>query len=183
MHRERAAGVQARMRALALAVVVLPFLLGGPVAAGGRDPVTSDASWPLRFFSGKTEGSGALRILFSRAKPLRVQSSGRLRGDGTLILRQTLRIAGETPQSREWRLSPAGGGRYAGTLTDAAGPVSGQVSGNTLSLRYTMQGALRLRIHQMLVLQPDGRTVANRLRATKLGLPVAALRETIRKTR
>lgn len=165
--------------------IVLAFALllslCGPAAAVEQHRASIDASWPVRFFSGATEGTGELRILLSGAKPVQVQSRGGRREDGTLVLRQTIRMAGEKPSTREWRLVRVGRDRYAGTLSDAAGPVAGEVSGNRLSLRYTMKGALRLRIQQVLTLQPDGRTIANSLKATKFGLPIASLRETIRR--
>ena len=169
------------MRALGWLPIAFVLFLCGSTAAEGSRPAPAD--WPVSFFSGKSEGMGEMRILFSRAKPFRVQSSGLVRRDGTLVLRQTIRIAGEKPTTREWRLKRAAGNRYVGTLTEAVGPVTGEVSGNRLVLHYTMKGTVRPRIRQVLTLQPDGRTIANELRATKLGLPIASVRETIRKVR
>ncbi|MBE7183813.1 MAG: DUF3833 family protein [Methylobacterium mesophilicum] len=169
------------MRALGwLSIAVLLSLCGSAAAEDSRPTATA---WPLTFFSGKSEGNGELRILFSQAKPFQVQSSGRVRRDGALVLQQTIRIAGEKPTRREWLLKRAAGDRYVGTLTEAAGPVTGEVSGNRLVLRYTMKSALHPRIRQVLTLQPDGRTVANELQATRFGLLIASVRETIQRVR
>ena len=70
-----------------------------------------------------------------------------------------------------------GPGRYRGTLTEASGPVTGEVVGNRLTLAFPMRGGLRVR--QWLYLQPGGQVARNRLVVTKLGVPVASLDEVI----
>lgn len=164
-------------------LLLLPF--SSPADAAERPETSTPVKTfsPERFFAGRTTGEGELRVLAFAAMPIHVRSTGRLERDGTLVLRQTIRQDGAPPRSREWLLKRSGGNRFSGSLTDAAGPVTGEVSGNRLYLRYTMKGALRLRIQQWLTLEADGRTLRNRLTASKFGLPVAVVRETIRKAR
>ena len=85
---------------------------------------------------------------------------------------------GHRPETRQWRFRRLGPNRYAGTLSDAAGPVAGEVQGNMLHLRYPMKGGVSA--EQWIYLQPDGRTALNRMRLTKLGITVGRLDETIR---
>jgi hypothetical protein len=131
------------------------------------------------FFAGRTHGDATLKIIFKDPEAVRVEGSGHATADGTLVLDQIVKRAKQAPESRQWRLRSLGGNRYAGTLTDATGPVSGNVQGNMLHLRYPMKNGVKA--EQWIYLQPDGRTALNRMRMTKFGLIVARLDETIRK--
>ena len=134
---------------------------------------------PLRFFAGRTEGTASMKIVFRAAHPGRVHGTGRVQPDGSLILDQTVEEQGKPATTRRWHLRRLGPGRYGGTLTDAVGPVSAETQGDRLHIRY--QGKGKVGIEQWLVLAPGGRVADNRLTATKLGIPVAKLHETIRK--
>lgn len=134
---------------------------------------------PLRFFAGRTAGEGELRVLLSGSRPVRVAGEGRVEPGGTLTLVQQVRRGERPPGTRTWRLRALEGGRFAGTLTDAIGPVRAEVSGNRLHVRFRMRGGFDA--EQWLFLQPGGGTVLNRMTVCKFGLPVASLRETIRR--
>ena len=141
---------------------------------------------PNEFFAGASTGEGDLRILLSGASQTHVTSRGEVAPDGTLVLVQQVQRGSGPPTTRTWRLhavGPAAGGRYAGSLTSAEGPVSGEVEGNRLHLRFTAKSALGgLDTEQWLYLQPGGREALNRMVVRKFGIPVASLRETIRKS-
>ena len=159
---------------------LLPLLLlGGCVSTS---PVPSVGAGPPfdveRFFTGGTEGRGTLKVAFSSDQQIMVQGSGRLEPDGTLVLDQRVERTGEQPQQRQWRIRRTAPGQYAGTLTDAQGPVTGTVRGNRLELRFRMKRG-GLDAQQWLVLQPGGRSALNRMRISKFGVLVAALEETI----
>lgn len=134
---------------------------------------------PLTFFAGRTEGIGRLRIMLHHAHAVHVDGDGRLQPDGSLILDQRVTRQGEAATTRQWHLRQVAPGRYAGTLTDAVGPVTAETRGDRLHLAYRTKG--RVRIEQWLTLLPDGRAAANRLTAHRLGVRVARLDETIRK--
>jgi hypothetical protein len=108
-----------------------------------------------------------------------VASRGRAQPDGAIALDQTIWEEGKPARSRSWRLRQVAPGRYAGTLSDAAGPITGEVRGGRLHLRFAMRGGMD--VDQWLTLAPDGRSARNVLRVRKMGLTVAALEETIRK--
>lgn len=159
-----------------------PPLLLLPAACAGV-PHHADLAAPApgfvaeQFFAGRTEGRGALTVLMKHPQLVQVHGTGHLEPDGTLVLDQDVEQAGKPPKHREWRIVPAGPGRYAGTLTDAIGPITGSVSGNCLHLRFRGKGGLHYQ--QWIYLQPGGQVALNRMSVRKWGMPVAKLSETI----
>lgn len=132
---------------------------------------------PAIFFAGMTEGQGRLRIIFRNPQNTLVEGRGHVDPDGTIVLDQTVRLGDKPTTKREWRLRRIAPGRYAGTLTDANGPVIGSVRGSRLHLAFTMKGGLKA--EQWLDLQPGGKVAQNRMIVRKLGVVVARLHETI----
>jgi predicted secreted protein len=133
------------------------------------------------FFEGRTEGRGTLKIATRAREAVIVDGRGRVE-DGVIILDQTVRRGDRAAETRQWRLIDEGAGRFSGTLSDAAGPVSGEFSGNVLHLRFAMDGGVRA--DQWLTLQDEpgqagGQRVMNVMIMRKFGLPVARLDEVI----
>lgn len=148
-----------------------PMLLALALAAA---PATFD---PLRFFAGRTEGRASLHVILSGARAVRVHGTGAPQRDGSLVLDQVVETQGKPTTTRRWVLRQVAPGRYAGTLTDAVGPVAAEASGNRLHIHYRAKG--KIAIEQWLTLAPDGRAADNRLTARRFGITVARLRETI----
>ena len=133
---------------------------------------------PVDFFRGRTHGDSQLKIIFQAPKTIRVDSVGRSEPDGTLVLEQVINEPGKPPRTRYWRLRETGPGRFAGTLTDAAGPVRIDLHGERLRIRY--KGKDHLDFEQWLT--PAGpRAVNNRMKVKRFGIVVAHLDEVIRK--
>jgi hypothetical protein len=132
---------------------------------------------PLRFFAGRTRGAAELKVILRARKPVSVRGTGTLQPDGSLVLDQVVTEGDKPPRDRRWHLRRVAPGRYAGTLTDARGPVEGVVTGNRMQLRFVSNDGFRIR--QSLTLAPDGRSVANRLVAKRFGITVAVLTERI----
>ena len=151
--------------------VLLPLLLLLP-AADAPTPVFD----PITFFQGRTQGRGELKIVLRARQSIAVEGTGRVEPDGTLVLSQLVTQGTAAPRAREWRIRRTAPGRYAGTLSDATGPVSGVSEGRVLTLRFAGEGVA---IEQVLTLADDGRSARNILTARKLGLRVARLDETI----
>jgi hypothetical protein len=167
--------------ALLAASLLLPACVSVPRIGGavqGAD-VAAPAFPVDRFFAGRTEGEGVLTVMMSGSRSVRVSSRGRAEPDGVIALDQIIWEQGKPARSRSWRLRQVAPGRYAGTLSDAAGPITGEARGGRLHLRFTTRGGMK--VDQWLTLAPDGRSARNVLRVRKLGLTVAALEETIRK--
>lgn len=165
-----------RPRTLAQITAVLSLAACAPaVPAAAPAPVFD----PLVFFAGRTEGTAKLKIVLRAPRAVRVEGAGRVEPDGTLVLDQMVAQEGKPATRRQWRIRRVGPTTYAGTLSDAIGPVAGQVTGNRLHLGFTMNGGFRT--DQWLTLSPDGRSAANLLTAKRFGVTVARLDETIRK--
>jgi hypothetical protein len=161
------------------ALVPLAFALLLAPAALAQDRATTARFDPMAFFTGRTEGAGRLKVALSPAKAVDVRGEGRIAADGTLVLRQVVEEYGKDPRRRVWRIREVSPGRYAGTLSDATGPVEGRLEGGRLRLSYRMTGGMRA--VQLIEGAPDGRTARNRMTVSRLGVPVARLDETIRR--
>ena len=162
--------------ALALACVAA---LGGCAGDAFRATAATEPVFrPDGFFAGATTGTGTLKVIGRERVETYVEGTGRMRPDGVFQLRQRVTEGSKPARTRTWRLKPAGGGRWTGTMTDAKGPVDAFVRGNLFHVAYDGDG---VGIEQWLYLQPDGRTVENTLVARKMGATVARLEETIRK--
>lgn len=133
---------------------------------------------PIAFFKGRTHGDGTLKIVLQSPKRVRVDSIGRVERDGSLTLSQRIEEQGKAPRTRTWRLRQTAPGKFAGSLSDAKGPVTVDVIGGRTRIRYTDKD--NLKFEQWLT--PRGpRQVENRLTVKRLGITVAHLDETIRK--
>ena len=160
---------------------IITSLLAAPLSACvGTPPITTPASAPrfdaLAFFSGHTLGTGSLKKIMSRSEETRVHGTGHVE-DGTLVLDQIVTEGDKAAKHRTWHIRQDAPGHYSGTLSDASGPITGEVEGNLLHLVFTMKGGLAT--EQWLTLAPDGRSAHNVMVVKKLGLDVAVLDEEI----
>ncbi len=130
---------------------------------------------PFKFFAGRSHGDAQLKIITKDYKSVSVDSVGRVEGD-TLIIDQHVVVRDEPPKDRQWRLRRDGPGRYSGTLTEATGPVTAEVEGDRLHIRYPSKNGA---VEQWLSLAPDTTYADNRLTVKKMGIVVATLEETI----
>ena len=131
-----------------------------------------------QFFVGRTEGTGTAHVIMSGRHGVRVHSRGRMDG-GTLVIAQTIEEEGKPARSRTWRLTRSAANRITGSITDARGPVTGEVAGNVVHLRYRLaEGAS---VEQWITFHPGGRTARNRMTFRRFGLNVATVEEVIRR--
>ena len=142
--------------------------------------LTAAPAAPEAFFIGRTEGSGTVQMIMAGSHKVRDVSRGRLDKSGALILEQMVYEEGKPARRRSWRLARAGGNRIGGTISDAVGPVTGEISGNVLHLKYRAKEA-NAQVEQWITLHPGGRTASNRMIFRKWGLKAATLESTIRK--
>lgn len=160
------------------AVVALLLLTG----CAKPDPLPADATLrlnPIQFFAGQSEGSATLMKLFGGTEPVEVASHGVTDKHGRLILDQQIREGEQSPRKRRWIMQRISANRFTGSLTDADGAVAVQTSGPRAFIDYRMKNGLD--VNQELALQTGGKVVLNRLTVSKFGIPVATVRETIRK--
>lgn len=131
------------------------------------------------FFTGRTHGENDLRIVFRSTSKLVVDSVGRLDGK-EFVLIDTVHEEGKPVRMRKWVMRAISPNHYTGTLTDAVGPVDILVLGRTATIRYVMRDG-RLNVVEQMILQPDGRTLANHVVAKKVGITFAHVDGFIRK--
>jgi hypothetical protein len=134
---------------------------------------------PLDFFTGETRSQGTIKIIMKAAYTIRVETRGTPDGKGGATLDQKVFETGKPVRVRRWVLYPTSKTTLAGTLTDAESPIKGELKGNRMHLKYVMQGGLAA--EQWLYLQPDRRTVLNRMTVRRWGIVVAHINETIHK--
>ena len=158
-------------RVFLLAVAVAGCSVSAPAA-----PPTFD---PLAFFTGESRGEGSLKVIAKPRVTIRVESHGKPDGNGGIILDQTIREGSKAPRQRRWVLRPTSPTTVSGSITDNPGPVNGRMDGNRLLLNYAMKGGLK--VQQVLTMQPDGRSLVNRMTVRKFGMPVANVHEVITK--
>lgn len=138
-------------------------------------PVTA----PEQFFVGRTEGSGTVHVMLSGRHDVRDRGRGRMER-GVLVIDQVVEEEGKPARTRQWRLSRSGANGITGTISDARGPVSGEVAGNVLRLRYRLvEGGVS--VDQTITLHAGGRTAHNRMTFRRFGLNVATVETTIRR--
>ncbi|MBV9526741.1 DUF3833 family protein [Sphingomonas sp.] len=133
---------------------------------------------PVEFFRGRTHGEGTLKIIFQSTKTMSVDSEGSTEKDGTLLLKQVIHEPSKPPRVRYWRMRQTGSHSFAGTLTDAAGPVRVDVNGDEVRIRYTATN--NLDFDQLLTPQGPDR-VHNVMKIKRFGFTVAHYDEFIRK--
>ena len=159
----------------------LAFALSAP-AVRAADPSPAHASPAndiARFFSGRTEGLGSLKVIMHRAVNVSVHGTGRTDPDGSLVLSQIVNEGDKPARTRTWRIREITPGRFSGTLSDARGPVTLDRAGGRLHIAFT--GIDGNGYEQWLTFAPDGRSAHNTLEVRKYGMTVANLDETIRK--
>lgn len=128
---------------------------------------------PEQFFVGRTEGRGSVSIAFSGRHAVRDRSRGRIEHGNTLVLEQYLEEDGKPARNRIWRLTRTAGNRITGSISDARGPVTGEVSGNVIHLRY--QSAEGPGVEQWITLDPGRRIARNRMVFRRIGIILATV--------
>ena len=148
-------------------------------AASGAGTAQAQSFDPITFFTGATDGTGSLKQAFSAAKATHVTGFGAMRGNGVFVLDQTMTVTGETAKNRRWQLHQISPGHFGGTISDAKGPVTIDVAGNRLLIKYTMQNGLK--VESVINIDAGGRTGHNVSTVRKWGMTAATLSETISK--
>ena len=132
---------------------------------------------PEQFFVGRTESRGMVSIALSGRHTVRDRSTGRIEHGNTLVLEQRLEEEGKPARSRTWRLTRTANNRITGTISDARGPVTGEVSGNVIHLRY--QSAEGPGVEQWITLDPGRRIARNRMVFRRIGIILATVESVI----
>ena len=158
---------------IASALLFAVALSTSPVAADPR------AARPLRFFEGRTEMTGLVKVMMKKPYRSRTVGRGHILRDGTLSLVQQVEENGKPMRQREWRIRQVGPGRFAGTMSEAVGPVQVQLIGGKYRFKFRMKGDLA--VEQWITPSPGGKSAQSKITVRKLGMRVASSEGTIRK--
>ena len=157
------------------AIAYVAFLL--LFAAPGSAEQQTD---PLRFFEGRTETHGTMKVMFRKAYATSSVGQGRIESDGSLTLVQRVEDDGKAPHERRWRVRKTGAEQYTGTMSDATGPVMIEKTGGRYRFHFTMKGDLH--VEEWLTPLPGNRSASTVTKVRRFGLTVATAEAVIRKT-
>jgi hypothetical protein len=159
------------MRSVLLAAVTLA--LCAPASAA------PSSAGPLVFFEGRTVSEGTTKIVMRKPYRARSHGIGRIEPDGTLHLVQQVEEGGEPRKERRWRIRQVAPNRFAGTMSEAVGPVTVDQVGARFRFRFRIKNGLA--VEQWLTPLPDGKSAKSTLTVRKLGISVASGESMIRK--
>lgn len=155
----------------------VPFaLVSGSIAVAPLQ--ASRPADPLLFFEGRTEYVSTMKLLARKAYRSRTLGHGEIDADGALHLVQKVQDEGKPAHERRWHMRQVAPGRFAGTMSEARGPVTVEEVDGRYRFRFRMKGGVS--VEQWLT--PVSHTAArSRLTVRKLGLTVGKSEGVIRK--
>lgn len=129
-----------------------------------------------RYFAGKTTATGEFRAINGVKRDFKVDLTGRWNGE-TLVLREDFVFSDGEKDTKTWRFTKTGPGRYTGTREDVVGTTNVVIDGKVARFNYlvdlgTPAKPNKVRFYDKMVLEPDGRLVNTAL-VTKYLFPVA----------
>lgn len=162
------------MYAFRLMVAAPLSLLAAPLASASVQQVD-----PLRFFEGRTETAGTVKIMFHKAYRTRSIGNGRIEPDGSLTLVQRVEDEGKVPHDRRWHVWQTAPDRFSASMSEAVGPVRIERVGDRYRFRFRLKGDLNA--EQMLTPLPGGRSALSNTIVKRWGLTVATTDAIVRK--
>ena len=142
-------------------------------------PAASQDTDPMRFFEGRTESIGMVKLVMKKPFRSRAIGKGEILPDGSLNLVQRVEDQGEQPRERRWRMRKVGPGRYTGTMTEARGPVTVEEVDGRYRFHFRMDGSVA--VEHWLIPAPDGRSAKSKITIRKYGVRVGGADSVIRK--
>ena len=170
------------MLSTASALIPARFLGGAAILSASLLPasaVADNTKAPLQFFSGKTEMNSTVKVIMKKAYKSRTLGNGRILGDGSLALAQQVFEEGETAKQRNWKIRQLKPGHYAGSMTEAIGPVIVDEIDGRYRFKFKMKGGLS--VEQWMTPMPGGNAARSNTTVRKLGMKVATSTGVIRK--
>jgi len=159
------------MRLRNAGLAVLAMTLATPAASENTDP--------MRFFEGRTESVGMIKLAMKKPFRSRAIGKGQIMPDGSLSLVQRVEDQGEQPRERRWHMRKVGPGRYTGTMSEARGPVTVEEVDGRYRFQFRMDGSVA--VEQWLIPAPDGRSAKSKIIIRKYGIRVGGSDSLIRK--
>jgi hypothetical protein len=151
------------------------LLLAAPLASG---PLQQQVD-PLRFFQGRTETVGTVKIMFHKAYRTHSLGAGRIEPDGSLTLVQRVEDEGKAPHDRRWHVRQTAPDRFSASMSEAVGPVTIERVGDRYRFRFKLQGDLNA--EQVLTPLPGGKSALSNTKVKHFGITVATTDAIVRK--
>jgi hypothetical protein len=175
---------------LSLSFSLCRAILCGVVLMAGvgcaMSPADFSRSGPIfdvqKFYTGHTRSTGVVETRGGKPlKPVFTETWGRMH-NGVLTLVQDIRMGEEKPRRRVWQIRRVDTHRYAATTESVVGMARGESHGNAFRFSYTLalqpgNPLAHVRMTHWMYLQPDGRTMLNRVTVRKAGFVVAQISE------
>ena len=178
-------GVISRMpsvsRPAPIAALRLPLMAAAFIGAAWSVEVASAERLtdPMRFFEGRTESTGTVKLITKNAYQTRSIGNGEIRKDGALHLVQRVEEDGRAPFERRWVIRQVGPGRFSGTMSEAVGAVTVEELKGRFRFRFKMKGSVS--VEQWLTPLPGGRSARSTVTIKKFGLTVGKSEGMVRK--
>ena len=134
---------------------------------------------PFDFFEGRTEMVSVVKVIMRKPYRSRTLGQGQILSDGSLALVQRVLDEGKPAGERRWRIRQVGAKQFAGTMSEATGPVTVQEVSGKYRFRFKMKG--NLEVDQWLTPLPGGTAAHSRATVKKFGMRVASSEGMIRK--
>jgi hypothetical protein len=157
-----------------VALAAILSLVAAPLASAAQPNVD-----PLRFFEGRTETVGTVKVMFHKPYWTRSVGAGRIEDDGSLILVQHVEDEGKAPHERRWHVRRTATNAFVASMSEAVGPVSIDRIGDRYRFRFSVKG--NYHAEEILTPLPGGRSARNTLKVKRFGITVATTEGTIRK--
>ncbi|MDA0241034.1 MAG: DUF3833 domain-containing protein [Proteobacteria bacterium] len=167
------------MRTLGLMTVVA-LILAGCATMKPSDFTGKEPKLVLeKYFEGKTRAWGIFEDRFGNLKREFVVDIDGTWDGKRLVLDEDFTYADGEKDRRVWRIRKINDSRYEGEADDIIGIARGELSGNALSWRYTMNlkigsRMIKVAFDDWMFLQPDG-VLINRARVKKFGLELGTV--------
>lgn len=147
-----------------LAVLTVSLLPSAAVADSDRPA--------LQFFNGKTEMVSTIKVIMKKPFRSRAIGTGRILPDGSLSLAQQVFDEGHPTKQRNWKIRQIASGHYAGTMTEAVGPVTVEEVDGKYRFKYKMKG--NLAVEQWMTPLAGGNAAKSTVTVRKFGMKVAS---------
>jgi hypothetical protein len=156
------------------AILAPAFLLAAPASSASQEKLD-----PLRFFAGRTESVGTVKVMLHKPYATRSIGLGEIEPDGSLNLVQRVKDEGKPIHERHWTVRRSAPGRFTASMSEAVGPVAIDRVGDRYRFRFKIRGDLR--VEQMLTPLPGGQSARSVSKVKRMGLTVATITGTIRR--
>lgn len=149
------------------------------VAVSTHSPAIAKLSDPLRFWEGRTESIGTMKLIMKKPYKSRSIGRGKIAADGSLDLIQRVEDEGKPPKERRWHIRQAGPGKFTGTMNEAVGPVTIEEIDGRYRFRFKMDGGIS--VEQWIIPSADGKSGTNKVTIKKYGMTVGRSEGSVRK--